>query len=113
MVQLTVTVTTRPGCVPDYISAFRDLVPKVLLEEGCLEYGIYVDSKDPRFDNPIRPDTVVLCEKWASIEALQHHTRNSPALNEFRRQVKDIKITSSYTLLVPAGAERCSSTPSK
>jgi quinol monooxygenase YgiN len=45
---------------------------------------------------------VVLCEKWASIEALQRHTRGSAALDEFRKQVKDIKLASSYVLLTPA-----------
>jgi len=43
-----------------------------------------------------------MCEKWASIDALQRHTRGSAALNEFRQQVKDIKLASSYVLLGPA-----------
>jgi quinol monooxygenase YgiN len=102
MLQLLVTVTVQPGRAADYIAAFEALAPKVLLEAGCLEYGIYMDSTDSRFDNPVRPDTVVLCEKWSSIETLQHHTRNSPALDEFRQQVKDIKIGSSFVLLTPA-----------
>lgn len=102
MVQLVVTVTTRSGCVADYLAAFRALAPRVRLEEGCIEYDIYCDSTDSRFDNEVRPDTVVLCEKWENIEALQRHTRASTALDEFRRQVKDIKIASHYWLLSPA-----------
>jgi quinol monooxygenase YgiN len=102
MVQLIVTVATRPGGVPAYVAAFRALAPKVLKEEGCLEYDIYQDSIDSRFDNEARPDTVVLCEKWTTIETLQRHTRESAALNEFRQQVKDLKLKSSYWLLTPA-----------
>ena len=102
MIQLIVTVKTHPGRASDYVKAFRALAPKVRLEEGCIEYDIYQDSSDPRFDNEVRPDTVVLCEKWASIDALQRHTRGSAALNEFRQQVKDIKLASSYVLLSPA-----------
>ncbi len=102
MIQLIVTVTTRPGGTAEYVSAFLALAPRVRREEGCLEYDIYVDSSDPRFDNEVRPDTVVLCEKWTSIETLQRHTRESGALNEFRQQVKDIKLKSSYRLLKPA-----------
>jgi len=102
MVQLIITVTTRPGRVADYVSAFGALAPRVRSEEGCIEYDIYRDSTDPRFDNEVRPDTVVLCEKWTNIEALQRHTRDSAALNEFRQQVKDIKINSRYRLLRPA-----------
>jgi quinol monooxygenase YgiN len=102
MVQLIVTVTTRPGGAPEYVAAFHALAPKVLLEEGCIEYGIFQDSNDPRFDNEVRPDTVVLCEKWTNIETLQRHTRESAALNEFRQRVKDLKLKSSYWLLTPA-----------
>ncbi len=86
----------------DYVAAFGAIAPQVRLEAGCVEYGIYVDSKDPRFDNEVRPNTLVLCEKWASIDALQTHTRSSPALGEFRKKVKDIKLESSYVLLTPA-----------
>ena len=102
MIQLIVTVTTRPGGVPEYAAAFHALAPKVLLEEGCVEYGIFQDANDPRFDNEVRPDTVVLCEKWTSIETLQRHTRESASLNEFRQKVKDIKLKSYYRLLTPA-----------
>jgi quinol monooxygenase YgiN len=102
MVQLIVSVTTRPGRAADYVAAFAALAPRVRLEEGCIEYDIYVDSTDARFDNKARPDTVILCEKWASIEALQLHTRSSEALNEFRAKVKDIKLDSNYWLLTPA-----------
>ena len=102
MVQLVVTVTTRPGRVAEYVAAFRALAPQVRLEEGCIEYDIYRDSSDARFDNEVRPDTVVLCEKWESIEALQRHTRDSAALSEFRRLIKEIKLESRYRLLTPA-----------
>jgi quinol monooxygenase YgiN len=105
MVQLIILVTTRPGGVPDYVAAFGALAPTVRREKGCIEYGIFVDSDDRRFDNEVRPDTVVLCEKWESIEALQEHTRSSTALAEFRQAVKDIKLESHYWLLRPARNE--------
>jgi quinol monooxygenase YgiN len=102
MVKLIVTVTTAQGRIDDYVAAFAAVAPRVRLEEGCIEYNIYRDSTDSRFDNEVRPDTVVLCEKWDSIESLQRHTRSSPALNEFRDVVKEIKVASRYRLLVPA-----------
>ncbi len=101
MIQLIITVKTVPGRVEDYIAAFAGIAPEVRLEEGCLEYELYRDSEDPRFDNLVRPDTVVICEKWASIELLQNHSRNSAPLNRFRQAVKDIRLESSYILLKP------------
>ncbi len=111
MVQLIITITTRPGRVADYVAAFRAVAPQVRLEEGCLEYDIYQDSTDPRFDNEVRPDTVVICEKWESIEALQHHTRCSAALDEFRRQITDLKLESRYRLLTHAVVENTRGSP--
>jgi quinol monooxygenase YgiN len=102
MVQLIVTVTTRPGRADDYVAAFAKLASQVRQEKGCIEYGIYRDSIDRRFDNEVRPDTVILCEKWESVETLQRHTRSSPALMKFREAVKEIKLKSRYQLLVPA-----------
>jgi quinol monooxygenase YgiN len=102
MIQLLITITTRPGCAPDYAAAFAAIAPSVRLEPGCIEYNILQDSTDPRFDNNVRPDTLVICEKWDSIESLQYHTRSSLVLDEFRKRVKDIKLESSYWLLTPA-----------
>src|SRR5262245_15386385 len=102
VVQLIITVKVRPDSVADYIAAFAAIAPDVRLETGCIEYHVYRDSTDPRFDNEKRPDTVVICEKWESIEALQAHTRHSPALNGFRQAVKGMKLESSYRLLTPA-----------
>lgn len=104
MVQLIITVKTRPGRSGDYIAAFRAIAPQVRTEAGCLEYDIYRDSSDPRFDNQVRPDTVVLCEKWESIEALQLHTKQSSALVDFRKCIQDLKLESSYLLLTPASS---------
>ena len=102
MVHLIITVKTHPGRRPDYVAAFRILAEKVRGEEGCLEFDLYQDSEDSRFDNEVRPDVVVICEKWSNIEALQQHSRNSVPLGEFRQTVKDIKLESHYRLLKPA-----------
>jgi quinol monooxygenase YgiN len=101
MIHLIITVTTHQGRVPEYVAAFASLAPRVRLEEGCLEYDLYRDSTDPRFDNEVRPDTVVICEKWENIDALLRHNRNSAPLAEFRKRVKDIKLQSQYRLLTP------------
>lgn len=102
MVQLIITVKVRPDSVADYVAAFAAIAPDVRLEAGCIEYDLYRDSRDPRFDNEKQPDSVVICEKWESIEALQAHTRHSPVLDGFRLAVRDLKLESSYRLLTPA-----------
>jgi len=101
MIQVIITVTTVPGRVEEYIAAFARIAPQVRLEDGCVEYELYRDSDDPRFDNEKRPDTVIICEKWASIEHLQKHSREIEPLIGFRKAVKDLKLDSRYVLLKP------------
>ena len=51
---------------------FKALVPKVKAEDGCYEYGATVDIESAltHITGPPRANTVVIIEKWASIEAL-------------------------------------------
>jgi quinol monooxygenase YgiN len=92
-------VTLFTGKKDDYIKEFKKIVDPVLKQKGCIEYDIYVDSTDHRFDNPRREDTVVLSEKWASIEDLQDHSK-SVVMSEFRARIKALRANSTYELLV-------------
>jgi len=105
MVLLFPQVTCREGMRDRYIREFDAIAPQVRQEPGCIEYNIYIDSGDDRFDNQKRSDTVFLCEKWESVDALQAHSKNSEPLAAFRETVRPIKISSTYELITPAGTE--------
>ena len=78
-----------PGLREQFLEMFHKLVPQVLAEEGCLEYGPTVDK-----DNSIEwaqacgENVVTVVEKWESLEALQAHLV-APHMQDFRQQASD------------------------
>jgi len=101
MIYMIIHVSLLPGKREKYIKEFKKLAPLVRQEEGCLEYEIFVDSLDTRFDNEQRADVVVLPEKWDSIESLLKHSKNM-IMEEFRDRIKGLRQSSSYELLMSA-----------
>ena len=99
MIYMITRVTLLTGKRTEYIEEFKKITGLVLKQQGCIEYDIYVDSTDERFDNPKRDDVVLLSEKWESIEDLQLHSR-SAVMNEFRGRIKGLRANSSYELLL-------------
>jgi len=45
MIRLVVTLTVKPGCRDELLAAFQANVPNVLAENGCIEYGAYLDAE--------------------------------------------------------------------
>src|SRR4051794_25904768 len=96
MIHVIATIHTVPGERDAFLSAFRELVPKVRAEHGCLEY---VPALDVESGNPaqpeIRTDVVTVIEKWHDLDALRKHL-DSPNLAEFieamKKQVAGFKI---------------------
>lgn len=68
-VQLLARIVPRPGCETQVAEAFRELVPTVLQEPGCIFYRAHESSQ--------APGTIVMYETWASQEALDAHAAGS------------------------------------
>lgn len=74
MIHVIAIVTTKPGQRAAVLAAFRANVPNVLAEQGCIEYGASIDA-EPMLgaQTGFGADTLVVIEKWESIDALQAH----------------------------------------
>tara|TARA_R110002095_G_scaffold206866_3_gene191301 strand:+ start:6470 stop:6778 length:309 start_codon:yes stop_codon:yes gene_type:complete len=85
-----------------FLEAFHQLVPQVLAEEGCIEYGPAIDEET---DIPaqIRNGTqiVTVMEKWASVDALKAHLV-APHMTVYREQVADLVKGTKLKVLKPA-----------
>ena len=102
MIHVIAAIELKPGTRAEYLEIFRRLVPFVLAEEGCLDYGPTVDMATPiAVQVPPRPDTVIVVEKWASLEALQAHSK-TPHMDDYRAKVKDLVTGVSLQVLEPA-----------
>ncbi len=89
MIYVIATIKLNSGCRDSFLSEFRKLVPAVLAEDGCIEYGPTIDvDTNISAQLPARDDVVTVVEKWDSIEALEAHLI-APHMVEYRQKVKD------------------------
>jgi quinol monooxygenase YgiN len=102
MLCVLATIDVAEGRRNEFLNVFGQLVPKVRAEEGCLEYGPMIDLEtNLPAQPPLRANTVVIVEKWASIDALQTHLM-APHMLDYRKAVKDLVLGMSLQILAPA-----------
>jgi quinol monooxygenase YgiN len=71
------------------LAAFRDILPAVRAEAGCMEYGPVVDIEGgPESLAKIGPDSFMVIEKWASQDALGAHAISAHMV-AYASRVKD------------------------
>jgi quinol monooxygenase YgiN len=101
MIHVIATIRTANGRREDFLAAFRELVPLVRAEAGCLEYGPAIDF-DAGIDNQPaeRADVVTVVEKWEGAAALQAHLA-APHMLRYREKVKDIVAGVEIRVLKP------------
>lgn len=105
MIYAMATIDLREGTRAAFLEEFRKVVPLVQAEDGCLEYGAAVDLPTSiPVQIPVRPDTVVIVEKWRDQAALEAHAV-APHMTPYRESIKDFVVQISAQILVPAGAD--------
>jgi quinol monooxygenase YgiN len=102
MIHVIATIRTAPGRRADVLKVFRDLIPVVRGEAGCIEYGTAIDLDNVVEGQPSsRPDVVTVVEKWEDPAALRAHLV-APHMLEFRGKVKDLVLGVEIRTLDPA-----------
>ena len=102
MIFVIASIETVPGKREAFLQEFHRLVPSVLAEEGCVEYGPTVDAPtdiDAQISSGEHVVTIV--EKWESVEALKSHLA-APHMDEYRARVKDLVVEVRLQILQPA-----------
>ncbi len=99
MIHVIVTVELVEGTKDAFLEEFQKIVPVVLQEKGCLEYGPAVDANtDISAQAPVRADVVTILEKWTSLDALKEHLV-APHMVEYRPKVKDFVANSTLRIV--------------
>ena len=102
MICVIATIEVAPGRRGEFLSEFAKVVPKVLAEAGCLEYGPMVDlPTNIEAQPPARDDVVTVVDKWESLDALEAHL-SAPHMLEYRKAVKELVVRASLQVLEPA-----------
>lgn len=102
MLHVVATIEIEPGKRAEFLTHFNGVVPQVRAEAGCIEYGAAVDvPTSVPVQAPVRPDTVVVVEKWESLAHLQAHLA-ATHMAEYRKKVTGLVRGVSLQILEPA-----------
>lgn len=101
MIHVIAVITAKPGLRETILQAFRDNVPAVRAEQGCLEYGAAVDiERAPKFQTQYGPDTFAVIEKWENIDALKAHAA-APHMAAYAAKTKEMIASRAIHILSP------------
>ena len=102
MISVLAEIDLTAGRRDEFLGMFAQLVPKVLAEEGCIEYGPWIDEPtDISLQQPAGDDVVMVIEKWESVEALKAHME-APHMVQFRGAIEGLVSGISLQILGPA-----------
>lgn len=101
MITVIATVQCKPGHRDNFLAEFHKIVPEVLLERGCLEYGPTIDAVTDIGNQNINSDRVTIVEKWESVETLKAHLA-APHMDAYRPKVKAFVESSELRVLESA-----------
>ena len=101
MIHVIAVVTAKPGKREEVLKHWRQIVPAVRAEQGCIEYGAAIDA-DPAL--PVQtnygPDTFVVVEKWESMDALKAHAA-APHMQAYGAKTKELLASRVIHILSP------------
>jgi len=104
MIHVVAIITAQPGQRGKVLEAFKANTPAVLAEQGCIEYIATVDAQGtPATRGSVGPDTFIVVEKWASLQALQAHAL-APHMLAYGAQVKELTAARVIHVLEPVTA---------
>jgi quinol monooxygenase YgiN len=101
MIHVIAVITAKPGQRDKVLAAFKDNVPAVHAEQGCIEYGATVDTEGlGSFQAKFGPDTFVVLEKWESPAALGAHAQ-APHMKAYAAKTKDMIASRTIHVVSP------------
>ena len=101
MVHVIASISVKAGSRARFLEIFKGNVPVVKAEPGYIEYRPTVDVDSGLPPQQKDADTVVIIEKWESVEALRLHLA-TPHMAAYREKVKDLVVKVSLKVLQDA-----------
>ena len=101
MIIVLADIAINAGHRDAFLKEFRSIIPQVLAEDGCIEYGPNIDAETDIENQSCDATTVTIVEKWESVDALKAHLV-APHMLEYRGRVKDFVAGVKLRILEPA-----------
>jgi quinol monooxygenase YgiN len=99
MIHVVAVIHAKPGQRGNLLAQFHANIPAVRAEKGCIEYGVAVDAEPVlKFQTAYGPDTVVVVEKWADLDALKAHGA-APHMVSFGAKTKELVASRAIHIL--------------
>lgn len=78
MIHVVAVIRTLPGQRDSVLEAFKDNVPAVLAERGCIEYRPVTDAENAGpIQTEIGADAFMVIEKWETMGNLAAHAESA------------------------------------
>lgn len=100
MITVIASIDVIPDKVVEFVKIFKENVPNVLAEDGCIEYYPTVDIETGLDVQQVNPSLVTIVECWESVDALKNHLK-TPHMQNYREQTKDLVKKVSLKVLQP------------
>ena len=102
MIHVIAEIEINEGRREAFLEEFSKVVPLVLKEQGCIEYGATVDA-NTCIDRqaPVRNNTVTIVEKWSDTECLEAHLE-AEHMAAYRERVTDLVAGATLRILEPS-----------
>lgn len=102
MICVIAAIEVGAGRRGELLAIFRDLVPKVRAEKGCIEYAPMIDAPSGlEAQGPVRDNAITMVEKWESLDALKAHLKTLH-MAEYIRVAENMRLSMSLQILQPA-----------
>ncbi len=88
MINVIASIKVKPDRKREFIEAFKEIVPAVLREDGCVEYFPAVDVDAGLAPQALDENVVTIIEKWESLDTLRAHLQ-APHMNAYRQKTGD------------------------
>ena len=101
MITVIVTVVCKPNQRVNFLKEFHAIVPEVLKEDGCIEYGPTIDASTGQDNQNTDKNRVTIVEKWTSLPSLNAHLV-APHMEAYRPKVQDFIESAEFRILESA-----------
>ena len=102
MIHVIAFLEAVPGRRDDLLAKFKTVIPAVLAEPGCIDYGPALDEPTLfDFQLPVNENAFVVVEKWEDLPSLQKHLE-TPHMQEFVQNAGDVLKGITAHILQPA-----------
>ncbi len=98
MIHVLASISVKQDKVSEFLQIFKDNVPTVKAEEGCIYYAPCMDLATGFPSQEMDDCMVTVVEQWESLDHLKAHAV-APHMMEYRKKVKEMVVGESLKIL--------------